>query len=83
MPKGVGAYCLVKASLFGLSDLDDSKEVEVPRSEEEGSEYLLEGVVPENFGGNIQNSEGIVDVITRDVEIESFKPKLLRLRCCE
>ena len=53
MAKGVEADYLAQASLFGLSDLDDSKEIEIPRSEEEGSENLLEGVVSENFSGNI------------------------------
>ena len=83
MAKGVEADYLVQDSLFGLGDLDDSKEVEVPRSKEEGSENLLEGVTSENFSSNIQNSEGIIDVIARDIEIESFKPKLLSLWCSE
>ena len=83
MAKGVDAYYLVQEALFGLGDLDDSKEVEVPRSKEEGSENLLEGVISENFSSNIQNSEGIIDVIARDIEIEPLKPKLLSLWCCK
>ena len=53
MAKGVEADNLVEVSLSGLGDLDDSKEVEVPRSDEEGPKYLLEGVASENFSGNI------------------------------
>ena len=53
MAQGEVAHDLVKATLFCLSDLDDSEEVEVPRSKEEWPENLLEGVISENFGGNI------------------------------
>ena len=83
MAKGVDAHDPVEDSLFGLGDLDDSKEVEVPRSEEEGPEYLLEGVSAKNFSGDIQNSKSIIDVIARYIEIESLEPQLLSFWRCK
>ena len=83
MAQGEVAHFLVKTSLFSLSDLDDSEEIEIPRPEEERSENLLKGVTCVYFGGNIQDSEGIVNVIARNIEIESLKPELLRLWCCK
>ena len=83
MAKGVDALEPRGEYLFGLGDLDYSEEIEIPRFKEEGPEDLLEGISSENLSCNIQNSEGIIDVIARDVEIESLESKLLRLRCCE
>ena len=53
MAQGEEAHDLVKASLLGLSDLDDSEKVEVPRSEEKRSEDLLEGVISEDLCSDI------------------------------